>query len=402
MSTQTLPLATLAAQVSATGISAPAFPDIVNSDVATYQGIYGDDAVLTSDTQDFQLIATRALAIRDANDLAIAVYNSFSPLFAQGIGLSVAVQINGISREVATNSTVILTIVGQAGIPIPAGVVQDQNQNLWNLPLNTTIPVAGMLDVTATAQQAGSINAGPGQVNIIFTIVPGWQSVTNAAAATPGAPVETDAALRTRQAESVALSAETPVSTILAAAAQSGGVARFQIYENQTRQTDVNGVPGNSVAVVVEGGNATAVAQAIESKKSPGTGTFGTTSVSVLDPAGIPVTINFFEMTEVPIFVALTIQPLTGFVATTGTAAVAAAVSFIASLDIGEEVFYNWVLGAAGLVGTPAGLTFVIVAMTIGTSAQSLAIANVPIAFNAGAQCSTANITLTVTPPVTP
>jgi uncharacterized phage protein gp47/JayE len=402
MSTQTLPLATLAAQVTAAGISAPVFADIVNSDVATYQGIYGDDAVLTPDTQDFQLIATRALAIRDSNDLAIAVYNSFSPLFAQGVGLSVAVQINGIQREVPTNSTVVLVLVGQAGITIPAGIVQDQNNNLWSLPPNIQIPPAGTIQVTATAQQAGAISAGPGQVNIIFTITPGWQSVTNPAAATPGSPVETDAALRARQAQSVALSAETPLSTILSAAANSGGIARFAIYENQTRQTDVNGVPGNSVAVVVEGGNVTAVATAIESKKSPGTGTFGTTSIPILDPAGIPVTINFFEMTEVPIFAAITIQPLTGFVAANGTAAVNAAVAFISGLDIGEEVFYNWVLGAAGLVGTPAGLTFVIVAMTLGTSPSSLSVANIPIAFNAGAQCSAANITLTITAPVTP
>jgi hypothetical protein len=44
----------------------------------------------------------------------------------------------------------------------------------------------------------------------------------------------------------------------------------------------------------------------------------------------------------------------------------------------------------------------VIVAMTLGTSASSLSVANLPIAFNAGAQCSAANITLTVTAPVTP
>jgi uncharacterized phage protein gp47/JayE len=396
MSTPSYPLPTLAAQVTATGISAPAFPDLVNSDVATYQGIYGDDAQLTADTQDFQLIATRALAIRDVNDLAIAVYNSFFPGYAQGVGLSALVQINGIQREVATNSTAVLVIGGVAGTPINNGAAQDQNGNIWILPASVVIPPAGEITVTATAQQAGAITAIPGAINTPYTIVNGWQTVTNPAAATPGDPIETDPALRQRQKQSVALSAETPLSTILAAAANSGGIARFAIYENNTRQTDANGVPGNSVAVVVEGGVVSAVAAAIETKKSPGTGTYGTTSYIVLDPAGIPVQINYFQLTEVPIFAAITIQPLTGYVASTGTALVAALANFIAALAIGQSVVYNWCIGAAGLAGTPLEFTFEITSLTIGLSAGSLSAATIPIAFNAGATCLPANIALTV------
>lgn len=396
MSTPTYPLPTLAAQVSATGISAPAYSDIVNSDVATYEGIYGDDVLLTPDTQDFQLLATRALAIRDCNDLAIAIYNSFYPGTAQGVGLSTAVQINGISRATATNSTAVLDVGGVAGTTIPAGVAVDTNNKLWNLPTNIVIPVSGTIQVTATAQQAGAINAPAGSINTPYTIIPGWQTVTNAAAATPGAPVESDAALRQRQAQSVALSAQTPLSSILAAAANSGGIERFRIYENNTRVTDANGVPGNSVAGVFEGGTVAAIAAAIEQKKSPGTGTYGTTSLIVIDPAGVPIQINYFEMAEVPIYAAITIQPLVGYVATTGVALVAALANFIAALQIGQEVYYNWCMGAAGLSGNPLSFTFDITALTIGLSPSALSASNIPIAFNAGASCTPANIALTV------
>jgi uncharacterized phage protein gp47/JayE len=392
----TYPLPTLAAQVSPTGISAPAYSEVVNSDVATYTGIYGDDVLLTPDTQDYQLIATRALAIRDSNDLAITLYNSYSPSGAQGVGLSSQVQINGLNREAATNSTVILEIVGVAGTPIPAGVVKDENGNLWNLPTNLTIPPAGTLTETATAQQAGAISAIAGSVNTPYTVISGWQSVTNPAAATPGTAVETDAALRQRQKQSTSLASQTPLSSILAAVANSGGIARFEIYENNTRVADGNGQPGNSVAVVVEGGDATTVATVIEAKKAPGTGTYGTTSVTVIDPAGVPITINFFEMTEVPIYAAITIQPLTGYVASTGTALVAALANFIASLNIGQDVIFNWLLGVAGLSGSPLALTFAITSLTIGLAPGSLAGSNIPIAFNAGATCVPANIILTV------
>jgi uncharacterized phage protein gp47/JayE len=396
MSTPTLPLPTLAAQISATGISAPAFSDMVASEFAAYEGIYGSDTVLTPDTQDGQLISVRTLAIRDVNDLAIAVYNSFLPSVAQGVGLSAIVQINGINREVASQSTATLVLGGVAGTPIAAGVAIDTNNNLWSLPFNIVIPDTGTLTVTATAQVAGAIAAIPGSINKPYTIIAGWQTVTNPAAATPGNPVESDAALRQRQAQSTSLASVTPLSSILSNVANTGGIGRFAIFENQGNVTDDNGIPSHSVAVVVEGGNVTTIAQTIEATKAPGTGTFGTTSILVVDPAGVPITINFFEMTEVPIFVAITIQPLTGFVATTGTALVAATAALIQSLAIGEEIFYNWVLGAAALSGNPLQFTYNITALTIGLSPSTLSVENIPIAFNAGAQCSIANITLTV------
>lgn len=395
MGTPSFPLPTLAAQISATGISAPVYGDIVNSDVATYQGIYGSDAYLGNDSQDFQLIAVRALAINDVNQLAIAVYNSFLPSYAQGVGLAALVQINGITKEVATNSTVILNLVGVAGTIIQEGIVQDTNGNKWSLPELVTIPNSGEITVTATAQQSGNIAAGANTVTGKFTIVPGWQTVTNPAAATPGQAVEKDAVLRRRQAQSTALPSQTPLDSILGAVANSGGIGRYEIYENDTRVTDGNGQPGNSVAVVVEGGDATAIASVIKLKKAPGTGTYGTTSVSLVDQKSIPITINFFELTEVPIYAAMTIQPLAGYLSTTGEAAVTALVSFISGLAIGEEVYLNWLLGIAGLNGTALGLTFVITSLTIGLSPETLGAANIPIAFNAGATCAPENIVLT-------
>jgi uncharacterized phage protein gp47/JayE len=396
MSTTTLPLATLAAQVTSTGISAPVIEDIVNSEIATYQGIYGSDVQLTPDTQDFQLIAARCAAINDTNNLAIAVYNSFLPGYAQGVGLAAIVQINGLKKGSATNSTVVLDVIGVAGTIIASGAPTDSNGNVWLLPPNVTIPTAGTITVTATAQQAGNISAAAGTVTNLSPIIAGWQSVTNPAAAIPGLAVETDAALRTRQAVSTSLPAQTPLSSILAAVANSGGIGRFAIYENDTKITNANGQLGNTVAVVVEGGNIATIAQVIQAKKAPGIGTYGTTSVTVLDPAGVPVNIKFFELTEVPIYVAMTIQPLTGYVATTGTAAVAAVAAFIAGLAIGEEVYLNWLFGPAQLSGNPLGLTFAITSLTIGLSTTTLAAANIPIAFNAAASCSAANIILTV------
>ena len=143
---------------------------------------------------------------------------------------------------------------------------------------------------------------------------------------------------------------------------------------------------------MVEGGNASLIASAIQQKKAPGTGTYGTTSAQVIDPEGLPVQINFFELAAVPIYVSLTIQPLTGYVSTTGQAAVAAVVAFINSLAIGQTLYYNWLLGVAGLNGNPLGLTFAVTVLLIGTSLGPLSPTSVTIPFNAAARCSTVTL----------
>ena len=389
------PLATLAAQISATGISAPPIEDILESEIATYEGIYGSDTVLTADTQDGELISIRSTAINDCNQMAIAVYNSYSPTFAQGVGLSAAVQTNGLTRNTPTNSTAVVSIAGVVGTIIQDGVAIDTNGNLWDLPAEVTIPESGAITVTVTAQQPGAIAAIPGAINQPYTIIVGWQTITNAAAATPGNPVETDAKLRGRQAVSTALPALTPLQSIAAAIAQLTGVGRIYPYENQTAVTDSNGVPSHSIAMIVEGGDVTTIAQTIEATKSPGTGTYGTTQIQVEDPAGVPIRISFFELTEVPIFVAVTIQPLTGYVSTTATAIINAIVAFLNALPVGQEVYLNWLLAVAGLQNSALGQTFAITALTIGISSGSMGSTNIPISFNEAAQGVTANVTVT-------
>lgn len=395
MSTVIYPLTTLAATITPQGITAPSYNDILNSLVASYQSIYGSDVLLTADTQDLQLLAVFAQAIYDGNQIDITIYNSFSPTFAQGAALSSLVKINGIQREVATSSTNSVLVSGTVGAVIANGVVRDANGNLWDLPESVTIPSAGVVAVTATCETQGAITVLPGSATI-FNPQIGWQTAAFTGNTEIGAPVESDAQLRQRQSISTNLPSQTPLEAILSTVANVTGVSRFAIYENDTSVTDANGVPGHSIAVVVQGGDNTAVAQAIESKKSPGTGTYGTTSVIVEDQAGVPIQINFFELTDTNIFVALTVQPLNGWVAATTTTIVNAIVAFLNGLAIGEEVYYNWVLAAAGLINQALGQTFVITQLQIGLNTGSLGTTNIPIAFNAAAVCSAENISLEV------
>jgi uncharacterized phage protein gp47/JayE len=202
-------LTTLAAVVSPTGITAPDLNDILDTLVSQFQGIYGSDTYLGPDSQDGQWLGVLSQAFYDSNATSVAVYNQFSPATSVGTGLSSVVKINGMSRLKSSNSTVDLVLVGQAYTPIYSGVVTD-NLGLgtqWALPAFVTIPASGTITVTATSTVSGAVAAAQGTLTKIVTPTPGWQSVTNPAAAVPGAPIETDPQLRVRQGNSTSLPA---------------------------------------------------------------------------------------------------------------------------------------------------------------------------------------------------
>lgn len=410
----TYPLATLGPTVTRTGITAPAYADILASLQFSFYGIYGSDAVLTSDSQDGEFLAIMASAINDSNNAVIAAYNSFSPVTAQGVALSSNVKINGLQREVATNSQIVQTVAGTAGTIITNGIVGDDlNLNTqWALPAKVTIPDSGTIDVTAISTTQGSTAAAEGTLTNILTPTRGWQSTTNANAATPGAPVESDATLRQRQSISTALPALSVFDGILAAVANIPGVERYFGYENATGSTDGNGIPAHSICIVVEGGDTIDIAQTILDKKTPGTGTYGGTSEVVFDQYGIASTINFDVLTLTTIYVSITITALANYLSSTAPLIQQAVAAYVSGLQVGEKVYYSRLFSPANLNGTSAvvatGLsqaqldalssTFDITALTVGTSPSPGGTSDVAIAFNAAAVLIVANVVITVSP----
>jgi uncharacterized phage protein gp47/JayE len=391
----TYPLATLAASVTAAGITAPNFQDIIASLNASAQSIFGEDIYITPDTQDGQIISVFAAAINDSNAATIATYNGYSPAGAVGAQLSSNVKNNGLRRQAGSNSTVELVIGGVAGTSLISAIAQDANGNLWDIPF-TVIPPAGVITVTAVAEQEGTVSALPGTVNKRYTQILGWQTVTNPAAAAPGSNTESDAALRRRQAASTTLPSLTPLQSIAAGVGQVTGVSRSTVYENPTNVTDANGVPAHSISAVVLGGDVTAVAQVIEQRKSPGTGTYGTTSVVVTDPAGVPIQINFFELALTTVYVNVSIQALPGYVDSTGVALRQAITDFINGLAIGQDLYYDWLFGPAALYGSGLEFTYRITDITVGTAPSPTGRGDIAIAFNAAANTVIANVGLTV------
>lgn len=400
----------LIAYIDPTGIHAPTYQDVYAALIAQYQAIFGADVYLGNDSQDGQLIGIFAQAIADANNALVSNYNAYSPATAQGAGLSSQVKINGLARLAPSNSTAVMTLVGQAGTIINNGIVQDNAGNQWALPALAIIGLSGTLSVTATCTVPGAINAQANAITQIVTPTLGWQSSTNPSAAVPGNPVESDALLRIRQSVSVAQPANSVIASISAAIGNVPGVSEWLVYENATGSTDANGVPSHSISPIVNGGDVNAVASAIQSRKPPGIQTYGSTSVQVTDPVGLPITINFYQLTLVQIYVAITIHPLTGYVSTTGSLIQNAISAEINSMAIGAKVYLSRLYAPATLSGdastNSSGLTqaqldvlrqtYSITSLFIGTAPSPSGTSDISIAFNAAAQSSVANIGLTV------
>ena len=385
----------IACTVSDAGITAPTYDVILKWYQDQYRAIYGNDIVLDNSTQDGQWIAIQAQAMNVCNQAMITVFNSFSPAKAQGAALSSNVKINGITREAATNSTCDVVISGDPGTIITNGTVIDTvNRNQWVLPASVTIPDTGSITVTATCSIPGPISGAINTLTVIGTPTDGWTGVYNATAASLGNPAQTDASLRIQQAVSTMMPSVTIMDGIRGGILSLSGVSACAGYENDTDATDDNGIPANSIAMVVEGGYATEIATVIANKKTMGVPTYGTTTETVTDSSGAARTINFFRPNETTIYVSISLKALAGYTNAIGTAAAQAVADYIASLSIGDVIYITRLYKYANIDAASGGLTYDITDIQIGTVAGSLSANNITLPFNARPLCTVSNVTV--------
>ena len=384
------------AYIDETGYHFSDYPGVLSYLENAYREIYGQDVYIDADSQDGQLLAIFASAIYDALALGASTYNSFSPSTAQGVGLSRNVKINGIARKTSTYSTVDLYLVGQVGAVITNGQAEDILNQKWNLPASVTIPSGGSITVTATAANVGAVSAAANTITTIATPTLGWQTVNNPAQVTEGAPIELDAQLRIRQSKSVAIPSLSVFDGIIGAVASLDGVTRYRGYENDTNSTDANNIPAHSISLVVEGGVTQEIGDTIAIKKTPGTGTFGTTTVTTYDEYGMPNAINFYRPTAATISVEVDITALLGYTSGYETLIAQAIAETINVLDIGDDVLLTKLYVPANLPGTAAGATFDITQIQIKKNAGSFAASNITIAFNEVAECDPSDVTVNV------
>ena len=394
--------------VDATGLHIPTYTDIFNYILSQYCGIYGITVSSNLSTSDMQDITNRALMINDCMNNLQLVWNGMSPGNAIGTQQDTLYKNNGIARNIPTYSLSTVSITGTPLATLTNLIAADQNGFLWNLPSSFALDGSGNATVTGTCQTIGAITAPANSINIKQTPTANWATVNNAAAAIPGAPVESNSNFRSRQAISVALPSQSLLVGTLGAIGATSGVTRYAVgiatpggpgtsIENPTGAADSWGNPAHSISMVVEGATDLQVATVIYINKTPGALTNGSTSVVVADPVtGIPETISFYRQTYTQIYVSLTVAALSGYTSATKAAIEAALVTYLNELQIGENVTIS-ALYAAAMSVMPSIITpqFSITALTAGKTASPIGTVDIVMGFHDVAQTDLTKIVVT-------
>lgn len=380
------------AYIDEAGFHLADFEDFLAFNQDAFRQIYGQDVNLDADTQDGQWVTHIAQTQYDIASLCAATFNRFSPSTAEGDALRRQIKINGIKANPATHSTVDVVIVGDEGTVITNGKVRDGAGNLWSLPETVTIPASGQITVTATADDDGPIEAAAGAVSRIATPTDGWISVSNPSVAVPGKEAQSDAELRILQTNSTAQPSQSILQGIQGELLSLDGVTRLRMYENDTSETDDNGIPSHSICAVVEGGDSNEIAEVLRRRKTAGTGTFGTTSIVLTDSAMMPITIKFFRPTVVPVKVKVTIDPLVGYASTYADELKQQVCDYINSLGIGSTLYLSKLYVPANLENNPNDSTYDIVSIETAEGVGEFSAQNIATEFNEVLQCDLEDI----------
>jgi len=366
------------AGLTATGITIKDVAEIL-TDIESEQ-IANIDADLNVGPDDVlgQLNGIYAAALAELWELFEEIYQSAYPDTASGQSLSYVAALTGSIRQVATKAELTVNLVGVVDTVVPAGTrfyPEDDPDSLFQTTAPATILEQGATDfvvVTAQAVTEGSATtAADGDTLVIATPVSGLNFITTSGVdpLNPGVDEETDAELRTRREQSLALAGASTVEAIRSDMLTVTGVDTCTVFENPTGDTDAQGLPPNSIEVLVSSTAAPSydteeVVQQIWDSKPAGTETYGALNDDATDSQGNLQTIKYSEPTTVRLYVAITLTAATDGTYIGDTDVEQAVEDWsVANLQVGQSVYasdlINLVADLTGVVSVDVGATFV-------------------------------------------
>lgn len=297
-------------QFDSNGLVIQNLSEILDERENTCRPILGNDFVISGESAVANLQAVDANREEDIQELLLFIANQLDPDQAEGIWLDYICALNNISRYTATKSTIPLTITGVAGTTKNAGEITIVDETTDEYYVNTSafvIGSGGTVDITAQATSYGAITALSTSNFSLKTPSAGITSIaynTNGTA-TIGRNTETDDELRARREDAISLTASSILSSIKASVSLVEGVTYINAYENDTMLT-ADTLPAKSFEIVVEGGDADEIAQAIYQRKPAGIQAYGTTTKTITDEDDNTFTIGFTRPTKVAIDLLIT------------------------------------------------------------------------------------------------
>lgn len=270
-----------------TGFDAPAESDILAGVWADFQAAFGGGLNEDLATPQGQLATSLTAMLGRANDLYLFYTNQVDPAFAQGRMQDAIGRIYFLTRQPSEPTVVDCVCTGAVGTIIPAGTLAIAvDGNTYSAAETATIPATGSVTITFVCTVTGPVVCGVGSLNRIYQAIPGWDTINNPSAGILGRDVESRVEFEARRAASVAVNAVGSLPAVVGAVLNVPGVLDAYVTENVTgAPLTVGGVSlaAHSLYVAAVGGTDAAVARAIWTKKSPGCGYNGNTTVTITD-----------------------------------------------------------------------------------------------------------------------
>ena len=241
--------------------------------LARFREVFGADFAISAQTPQGQIAGILAVALSEVTEQIAHGGNGTSIYNAGGSQLDALGGLIG--RGLASRSRVTVTLRGVSGTSIPAG---SRAQTADRAVFRTTADaVLGTGDTAAVMEsvEEGAVAAAAGALADIVTVVPGWESVTNAAAAILGQDRQPDAEYRQTIIAQSSRASTGPLDAMRAALDETTAT-RNRLVENTSDALVVTRewpVGPNAILVVVEGGGDAAVRRAIETHRGMGVGT---------------------------------------------------------------------------------------------------------------------------------
>lgn len=379
-------------QFTPAGLVIPQESDVLSGVQTDINAAFGGGVNPALETPQGQLASSQTAIIGDKNNEFATFVNQVDPQYSDGRMQDAIARIYFLTRKPATSTSVQCTLTGVSGTVIPAGTrAQDTNNNTYASVGAATIGAAGTVTVEFQNIVTGPIPCAANTLIKVYQAIAGWDAITNAAAGTLGADVESRADFEYRRKNSVAANGKGSPPAIYGEVFKVPNVIDAYVIDNPTNATVNTGstaypIVAHSVYVAVVGGDDSAIAQAIWRKKGLGCDMNGNTSVTVTDVSGYSFpqptyTIKFQRPAALAVKFAVRIVNSPSLPTNIVTLVQAAIVSRFNGVDgtarerIGAAIFASRYYGA--VAGVAAGVS--LIDILIGTLTPNLTQINVGI-----------------------
>lgn len=224
----------------------------------------------------------------------------------------------------------------------PMLLVTDNNLVIGITPIVVTITQTTQGqpqgEVNLTAIDPGETQALEGTLIVIDNPISGLDRVHNPVDAIIGRNTETDNELRLRRDLTLQVAGAATLDAIRSRLLNLEGVTSVLPFENKTLVTDIDGRPGKSYEMVVQGGVPQNITQTIWDSKPAGIETFGNQTGTAIDSQGVGQMVKWSRPTGVDIWVTVDIETNLNFPVDGADLVEQAIIDYINGLGIGSDV----------------------------------------------------------------